>query len=286
MGLLCKAVKLTFLVGVAFLAFHTWKCCQNGGAHLDALKAYRQDGYYGRKVLKGNMILWLYSLSNRFILTVGEKLPVDNVKIVPFKLNVSADVLNDLKYRLEHANFVEPLEDTKFHYGFSGDQLKQIVQYWNLKYDWRKAEAQLNSYPQFKTQIEGLDIHFVHVKPNKPAKKVVPIIVIHGWPGSFLEYYKSIPYLLETKNDVAFEVIIPSIPGYGYSEAAHKKGLNILSAGRIFVKLMKRLGHDKFVVHGGDWGNVITRSIALVFPEKWVCCFIRIPYAHNFYLAS
>ena len=137
------------------------------------------------------------------------------------------------------------------------------------KYDWRKEEAKLNSYPNFLTEIEGLDIHFVHVKADKSAKKVVPLLAIHGWPGSFLEYYKSIPLLTKPDSDgLAYELIIPSIPGYGYSEASHKRGLDTRATARIFVKLMKRLGHQKFFVHGGDWGSLVTKMISVGFPEK------------------
>lgn len=175
----------------------------------------------------------------------------------------------DLKLRLERARFVDHIEGTSFQYGFNSNYLKQVVEYWRTKFDWKREEAKLNSVPHFKTQIEGLDIHFVRAKPSKPAKKVVPILVIHGWPGSFVEYMKSIPLLTEPDtNGMAFEVIAPSIPGYGYSEAPHQKGFNIISAARVFVKLMKRLGHDKFVVHGGDWGNMISRTIATVYPEQ------------------
>jgi len=199
----------------------------------------------------------------------GQAIPRDSTEIHPFKVNVSLDELQDLQQRLSNARFVDHIEDTKFTYGFNSNYLKEIVEYWQTKYDWRKEEAKLNAYPQFKTQIEGLDIHFVQVKPDKQVKTVLPLLVIHGWPGSVLEYYKSFPLLTEPdQNGLAFEVIAPSIPGYGFSEAPHQKGFNVTAAARVFVKLMKRLGHERFVVHGGDWGNAVTRNVATVFPEK------------------
>lgn len=141
-------------------------------------------------------------------------------------MRITDGELVDLQSRLANARYVDHVEDTQFHYGFNSEYLKEVVEYWRTKYDWRAEEAKLNAYPQFLTQIEGLDIHFVHVKPSKPAKRVVPIMVIHGWPGSFLEYYKSIPLLAEPdESGLAFEVIVPSIPGFGYSEAPHQKGL-------------------------------------------------------------
>src|SRR5699024_6991981 len=112
-----------------------------------------------------------------------------------------------------------------FTYGFNSDKLRQVAHYWHTKYNWRAEEAKLNSVPQFLTQIEGIDLHFVRVRPSKPVKRIVPLLVCHGWPGSVLEYYKSFPLLTEPdKNGLAFEVIAPSIPGFGYSEAAHQKG--------------------------------------------------------------
>ena len=102
-----------------------------------------------------------------------------------------------------------------------------MVEYWKTKFDWRKQERELNQFNQYTTQIEGINIHFIHVKPSKPAKIVVPLLIIHGWPGSVWEYYKSIPLLTEPTNDIAFELIIPSIPGYGFSEAPHQEGMHL-----------------------------------------------------------
>lgn len=197
---------------------------------------------------------------------------MDPVEIQPFQLNISHTVLEDLRERLRRSNFIDHLPDTKFLYGFNSEYLKTIQQYWLDKYNWRVFEQQLNAFPQFTTKIEGLDIHFIHVKPKKSAsiKTIVPILMIHGWPSSFWEYTKIIPLLEKPdSNGLAFEMIIPSIPGYGYSEAPHQPGFNITSSARIFVKLMKRLGHQKFISMGGDWGAAITRAISLIYPEKY-----------------
>ncbi|CAG2183709.1 unnamed protein product, partial [Oppiella nova] len=129
--------------------------------------------------------------------------------------------------RLESARYVEPIAGTQFNYGFNGDYLKKIVDYWRNTYDWRKYESQLNQFPQYKTQINGIDVHFIHVKPSKPAKTVIPLMIIHGWPGSVWEFYKAIPLLIEPNNGIAFEVIAPSIPGFGFSEAPHQEGLTL-----------------------------------------------------------
>ena len=125
-------------------------------------------------------------------------------------MNVAETVLDDLRKRIANTRYVESIEGTNFNYGFNGNYLKQVIEYWKTKYDWRKQEKELNKYDHFKTQIAGIDIHFVHVKPTKPAKKVLPLLLIHGWPGSFIEFYKSIPLLTEPVDGIAFEVIVPS----------------------------------------------------------------------------
>lgn len=199
----------------------------------------------------------------------GDKLPSDNVKIEKFTINIDDSVLIDLKERLNKSRITDSLDGVNFEYGFNSEILKKLVDYWNNQYDWRSVEKSLNQYNHFKTQIEGLSVHFVHIKPKEIASnKVVPLILVHGWPGSFVEFYKIIPLLLTPKNGVVFELIIPSIPGYGFSQIPNKPGFNAGHAARIFVKLMKRLGHDKFYYHGGDWGAVIGDYTAKLFPKR------------------
>lgn len=157
--------------------------------------------------------------------------------------------------------------------------LKRIVKYWlSSEYNWRVEEAKLNSLPQFHTQIEGLQVHFVHVRPENASQSgTLPLLLIHSFPGSFYEFYKAIPYLVENseaKNNEervvrpSFEVVVPSIPGFTFSEGPHRKGFNATAAARVFLKLMKRLGHNRFIVHGGDIGNVIARTMAVLYPQK------------------
>ena len=130
-----------------------------------------------------------------------------------------------MAYRLDHARFIDNLEGTGNTYGFSSVLLKNVTHYWRTKYDWRKEEAKLNAFPNFKTQIEGLQLHFIHAKPTNPVSAIVPLLVCHGWPGSVLEYYRTLPLLVEPdENGLAFEVVAPSIPGFGYSEMPKQKG--------------------------------------------------------------
>uniref|UniRef100_A0A0N5B6H0 Epoxide hydrolase n=1 Tax=Strongyloides papillosus TaxID=174720 RepID=A0A0N5B6H0_STREA len=201
----------------------------------------------------------------------------DDTKIKNFRINVPDSELDDLKNRLINSRIShEVLEDANsFEYGFNSKTLHKIKDYWINKYDWKKYENILNSFPQFTTQIEGLNIHFIHVTPPKTYTKVYPLLLVHGWPGNIFEFYKIIPLLSdpkkhfpEIKDDIAFELVIPSIPGYGYSSQPRKAKFNQLATARIFKKLMERLGHKKFFLQGGDWGSLVTSNLARYWPEN------------------
>ncbi len=190
-------------------------------------------------------------------------------------------VLMDLNNRLARATRMVPaLEGVGFQYGFHSDYLKKVRDYWMKSYDWKKHEAFLNTFPHFKTNIGGLGIHFIHSKPNKALakqKKVLPLLVLHGWPGSFVEFTKIIPLLTkETEGyDFVFEVVVPSLPGYGFSDAARKPGLGPAEMGLIFDRLMKRLGHDHYYVQGGDWGSLIGSNMATLYPSRYTHLWLK-----------
>ncbi|KAF1625281.1 UNVERIFIED_CONTAM: Epoxide hydrolase 1, partial [Eudyptes robustus] len=207
----------------------------------------------------------------------GEPKP-DDTSIKPFKIQVADKDIQDLKDRLKSARIGhQQLEDVPdFEYGFPLSTLQQWRDHWLNKYDWRKHEAQLNAFPQFTTQVEGLRIHFIHAKPPAGYKKVVPLLLAHGWPGNVYEFYKLIPMLTDPKkhglgDKVAFEVVAPSIPGYGWSEASHKRGLSVFVVARIFKKLMTdRLKFPKYLVQGGDWGSVVANAQGKLYPESLI----------------
>nr|CAD7394412.1 unnamed protein product [Timema cristinae] len=192
--------------------------------------------------------------------------------IRPFRINISQEVLDDLNTRLQHVKLTPPLEGIGFQYGFNTDYLKKVVDFWRTKYNWREREAYLNSFPQFKTQVDGLDIHFLHVKPKQvpPSTRVLPLLLLHGWPGSVREFYEIIPLLTTPREGVnfVFEVVVPSLPGYGFSEGASKPGLGAVQVAVVFKDLMARLGFDKFYLQGGDWGGIIGANMATLFQEK------------------
>ncbi|XP_061750109.1 epoxide hydrolase 1 [Nerophis ophidion] len=191
--------------------------------------------------------------------------------IQPFMVTTSDAELQDLHRRIDQTRPVPSLEDSQFHYGFNSKYLEEVVSYWRNHFDWRRQVDKLNQYPHFKTNIEGIDVHYVHVKPKRVPEgtTAIPLIMVHGWPGSFYEFYGTIPLLTEPSDPQAlvFEVVCPSIPGYGFSEAPHKKGFDSVCAAHIFHKLMSRLGFKQFYAHGGDWGWLVTTNMAQLQPK-------------------
>uniref|UniRef100_A0A1I8HSC4 Epoxide hydrolase n=1 Tax=Macrostomum lignano TaxID=282301 RepID=A0A1I8HSC4_9PLAT len=194
----------------------------------------------------------------------------DGEAVEATRLSVSNATLDDLRSRLKAFKFVEPVENSGFEYGFNGAFMKQLVSHWLNKYNWRVWEDRLNSFPNYFTRIEGLKVHFMHLKPSKKGvKKRVPLLILHGWPGSVFEFYKLIPLLTTPDTDgLAFEVVAPSIPGYGWSEAAKKRGFSAAACARVFDKLMVRLGYRQYYIQAGDFGSVIGHVMPRLFPER------------------
>ena len=147
--------------------------------------------------------------------------------------------------------------------------MQALAKYWATDYDWRKVEARLNALPQFMTKIDGVDIHFICVRSK--YKNALPIIITHGWPGSIIEQMKVIAPLTDPvayggKAEDAFDVVIPSIPGHGFSGKPTELGWNPVRVAKAWIVLMQRLGYTKYVAQGGDWGNAISETMALIAP--------------------
>ncbi|XP_047036726.1 juvenile hormone epoxide hydrolase-like [Helicoverpa zea] len=202
------------------------------------------------------------------------KYPIDMKKdtsIKPYKIEFSDVIVNDLKERLLHRrSFTPPLENAGFTYGFNTHFLAQVLDFWQNKYNFKEREQFLNKYDHYLTNIQGLDIHFLHVKPKPPPNvTVVPILLMHGWPGSFREFYELIPKLITPRpnQDFVFEIIAPSIPGFGYSQAPVRAGMGPIEVSVIFRNLMARIGHEKYYIQGGDYGSAIGSVMATLFPE-------------------
>lgn len=230
-------------------------------------------------VLMGGLIFYLVQRSRTQVLKTedgwwGGGAPPEggeDVSIRPFKITTSDEEIEDLYRRMDQTRPVPSLEESQFHFGFNSQYLQKVVSYWRNDFDWRKQVDKINQYPHFKTNIEGIEIHYLHVKPKTVPEgtAALPLIMVHGWPGSFYEFYGLIPRLTEPADpeDLVFEVVCPSIPGYGYSEASHKKGLDSVCVAHIFLKLMRRLGFQQFYAHGGDWGWLITTNMAQLEPK-------------------
>ena len=174
--------------------------------------------------------------------------------IRPFKIDIPQTQLDDLQARLALTRLPEKEQVDDWDQGIPLDYVKELLAYWQTDYDWRKVEGELNALPNFITEIDGLDIHFIHVKSENPNAR--PIIMTHGWPGSVLEFINVIEPLSKD-----FHLVIPSLPGYGFSGKPAKTGWDIPQIAKAWDSLMKRLGYDRWFAQGGDWGSAVTREI-------------------------
>ena len=191
-------------------------------------------------------------------------------QITPFEINISDDQINDLKPRLANTRWPEKETVDDWTQGTPLAYLQEVCEYWGKEYDWRDREAKLNRFPQFKTNIEGLDIHFIHVKSPEPGAR--PLIMTHGWPGSVVEFQKVIAPLTDPvahggQAEDAFHVVCPSLPGYGFSEKPGSTGWGVEKIADAWAQLMARLGYDRYVAQGGDWGAMVTTCIGAQDPE-------------------
>lgn len=172
----------------------------------------------------------------------------------PFKIQISDNDIDYLKQRLAHTRWTAPNTQSGWEKGVPVDYLKDIADYWLNQFDWKKQEAGLNQCPHFITKIEGQNIHYLHIK--SPRANAVPLMLIHGWPGSFADFTRVIEPLTnpEEPGQIAFDLVIPSIPGFGFSVPVKEKGYNMFKIAGTFATLMDQLGYEKFAVHGGDMG--------------------------------
>jgi len=195
--------------------------------------------------------------------------PVGSDAIRPFRAHVPEPDVADLRRRLAATRWPDKETVADQSQGAQLATLQELVRYWATGYDWRKAEAKLNAYPQFVTNIDGLDIHFIHVRSKHP--NAVPLIIAHGWPGSVFEQIKLIGPLTDPttyggKAEDAFDVVIPSLPGFGFSGRPTEAGWGLERIGSAFDVLMKRLGYTRYVAQGGDWGAGIVEAMGRQAP--------------------
>ena len=200
--------------------------------------------------------------------------------IQQFHINIDQAALDDLQERLARTRWPDELPDTGWRYGVPLSYVRRLVDYWRTGYDWHQWEAKLNAYPQFTTEIDGQNIHFMHVRSPEP--EALPLILTHGWPGSIVEYLKVIEPLTNPRaygrpsagsgqaSADAFHLVIPSLPGFGFSGPTHEPGWNPDRIARAWVKLMHGLGYERYGAVGNDWGSIISPEIGRFDPEHVV----------------
>ncbi|WXA83660.1 epoxide hydrolase [Pendulispora rubella] len=200
--------------------------------------------------------------------------------IRPFRIHVPQDDLSDLRRRVLATRWPDPETVADGSQGVQRAKLQELVRYWGTEYDWRTIEAKLNAFPQFVTTIDGLDIHFLHVRSRHPH--ALPLILTHGWPGSLVELRQVIEPLTDPtahggRAEDAFDVVIPSIPGFGFSGKPMGTGWDPERIARAWVQLMERLGYTRYVGQGGDWGAPITSAMARQNPAGLVGIHVNLP---------
>jgi pimeloyl-ACP methyl ester carboxylesterase len=200
--------------------------------------------------------------------------------IRPFSVKFPEESLLDLRRRINATRWPDRETVSDQSQGIQLEKLQPLMRYWGTEYDWRKIEAKMNALPQFATEIDGIDIHFIHVRSKHP--NALPVIITHGWPGSVFEQLKVIGPLTDPtahggRPEDAFDVVIPSMPGYGFSGKPTSTGWGPDHIARIWAELMKRLGYKNYVAQGGDWGSPVSSAMARLAPAGLLGIHINLP---------
>jgi pimeloyl-ACP methyl ester carboxylesterase len=196
------------------------------------------------------------------------------MEVKPFTIEVPDAVLDDLRRRLEATRWPGEIPGSGWDYGTNLGYLQELVAYWRSRFDWRAQEKQLNAFHHYKTTVDGLGLHFIHERGQGPNP--LPLIITHGWPSSFFEMYKLIPLLTDPGRHGgdpadAFDVVVPSMPGYGFSDPPMQRGLHVFKVADLWAALMaERLGYQRFGAHGGDWGASVTAYLGYAYPQRLI----------------
>ena len=203
-------------------------------------------------------------------------------EITPFDLQIPERKLSDLNRRLDETRWPECETVDDWSQGAPLEQIQALCDYWRNQYDWRRCETMLNGFGQFRAKIDGLDIHFLHVR--SPQANALPLLITHGWPGSVIEFHKVIGPLTDPASHGgdpadAFHLVIPSLPGYGFSEKPSETGWGIERIAQAWVTLMQRIGYTRYVAQGGDWGASVTTKIGAIMPPEYAAIHLNMPLA-------
>ena len=204
--------------------------------------------------------------------------------IEPFRVAVDDAVVDDLRRRLAAARLPDQIEGSGWDYGIPAGYLRTLVEYWRDEYDWRAQEARINDLDNFRTTIDGQSIHFIHAR--SPHVDAFPLLLVHGWPGSIVEFLEVIPRFTRPEaygGDArdAFHVVVPSLPGYGYSEPPRTRGWDVPRIARAFIELMQRLEYGRYGAQGGDWGAQVATRIGGLDPARCAAIHLNMPIAER-----
>lgn len=190
-----------------------------------------------------------------------------------FRIHIPEETLSDLKARLRQTRWPDSIAGSAWTYGASLNYMKEIVDYWTDQFDWRAQEKAINKFNHFLAEVEGSSIHFIHERGRGP--KPIPLVITHGWPGSFVEMLKVVPRLTDPASHRgdpldSFDVVVPSLPGYGFSSRPKQSGMNTFRIAELWVQLMNGLGYSRFAAQGGDWGASVTTCLGLRYSEALI----------------
>jgi pimeloyl-ACP methyl ester carboxylesterase len=230
-----------------------------------------------REMLRG---LAATTIATAGLASAGNTFANASPDVTPFTYHAAPSALDDLKRRLAQTRWPERETVVDWSQGVPLIKLRALVDYWRTAYDWRRFEARLNGFAQYRTEIDGLNIHFLHVRSRHA--NALPIIITHGWPGSVIEFFKIIEPLTNPtahggRAEDAFHVVAPSLPGFGFSDKPPERGWNAARIARAWSELMRRLGYTRYVAQGGDWGSIVTTTLAQQRPAGLAGIHLNMP---------
>lgn len=188
------------------------------------------------------------------------------MSIQPFQIAVPDSVLEDLDRRLDATIWPQTLPDAGWDYGTDVDALRALVDHWRHRFDWRAREAELNRFPHFRVELGEAMVHCIHARAVGRSKPLLPLVLTHGWPSTFYE----LTAVIEPLTQAGFDVVVPSLPGYGFSSPPKRRGIGAGQVADLWVQLMAKLGYARFGSHGGDWGSAVTTALGARHPDKLV----------------